>query len=96
MSRIRPCDEADGSQCNRTNKGDETSMNPSHPTYPVHYRERSTEPSQKKVHVISVRVDDDAYQKLIRLRTLLASRIGVRQITMSAALAFCITSASTD
>ncbi len=71
-------------------------MNAPRSTYPVHYRERSSEPPYKKGHVLSVRVDDEAYQKLTQLRSLLASRIGVRQVTMSAALAFCITSARTD
>ncbi len=62
----------------------------------VHYRERSSDPFHKKGHVLSVRVDQDAYQKLSDLRTQLAARIGVRQITMSAALAYCITTASAD
>lgn len=66
---------------------------PNHPTM-VHYRERSTQPSFKKGHVISVRVDQEAFEKLTHLRKLLATRIGVRETTMSTALAYCITTAS--
>ncbi|MEH2481919.1 hypothetical protein V1282_005276 [Nitrobacteraceae bacterium AZCC 2146] len=67
-----------------------------HPDHPnrVHYRERSTKPAFKKQRVLSVRVDDEAFEKLNLLRKTLASRIGVREITMSAALAYCITTAS--
>lgn len=59
----------------------------------VHYRERSTEPQFKKSRVLSVRVDDEAYEKLTQLRKLLATRIGVRETTMSTAIAYCITTA---
>lgn len=62
----------------------------------VYYRERSTVRAFKKDHVLSVRVDDEAYHKLSELRQQLAARIGVRQITMSAALAYCITTVTTD
>lgn len=65
-------------------------MNPHHKTY---YRERSTEPAFKKGRVISVRVDDETFQKLANLRKLLATRIGVRETTMSTALAYRITTA---
>jgi hypothetical protein len=62
----------------------------------VHYRERSTDPVFKKGRVISVRVDEDAYRKLAELRKLLAARIGVRETTMSTALAYCIATARAD
>ena len=68
-------------------------MGPQHKTY---YRERSAEPAYKKGHVISVRVDDQAFQKLADLRKILATRIGVRETTMSTALAYCITMAKAD
>ena len=71
-------------------------MNHSNRTYPIHYRERSTKPAYKKGHVLSVRVDEDAYRKLTELRKQLASRIGVRETTMSTALAYCITTARAD
>ena len=66
---------------------------PNHPSR-VHYRERSVEPKFKKQRVLSVRVDDEAYEKLNLLRQTLARRIGVRETTMSTALAYCITTAS--
>lgn len=60
----------------------------------VHYRERSADPAYKKGHIVAVRVDDEAFQKLTHLRKELAKRIGVRETTMSTALAFCITTAN--
>jgi hypothetical protein len=60
----------------------------------VYYRERSADPEFKKRHVLSVRVDDEAFEKLTQLRKLLAGRIGVRETTMSTAIAYCITTAS--
>lgn len=60
------------------------------------YRERSDQPSFKKGHVISVRVDAEALDKLNHLRKVLATRIGVRETTMSTALAYCITTAKAD
>lgn len=71
-------------------------MNYPNRLHPVHYRERSNEPAYKKGHVLSVRVDEDAFQKLTELRRLLACRIGVRETTMSTALAYCITTASAE
>jgi hypothetical protein len=71
-------------------------VNHSNRACPVHYRERSTEPTYKKGRVLSVRVDEDAYRKLTELRGLLAARIGVRQTTMSTALAYCITTARAE
>jgi hypothetical protein len=62
----------------------------------VHYCERTTDPIMKKGHILSVRVDEEAFQKLTHLRKLLASRIGVRETTMSTALAYCITTAKAD
>jgi hypothetical protein len=70
-------------------------MNHHHPIR-VHYRERSTQPSFKKGHVISVRVDAEAFEKLTHLRKVLATRIGVRETTMSTALAYCITTAKAE
>lgn len=69
-------------------------MNHAHPANRVHYRERSTEAPYKKHHVLSVRVDEDMFRKLSQLRKLLATRIGVRETTMSTALAYCITTAN--
>ncbi|MGO4712138.1 hypothetical protein [Bradyrhizobium sp. 2TAF24] len=60
----------------------------------IHYRERSTDHACKKGHVLSVRVDEKMLEKLTQLRKLLATRIGVRETTMSAALAYCITTAN--
>jgi hypothetical protein len=71
-------------------------MNHSNRPDAVHYRERSSEPAFKKGHVLSVRVDEEAFQKLNQLRKLLATRIGVRETTMSTALAYCITTAKAD
>lgn len=62
----------------------------------VYYRERTTRRDLRKGRVLSVRVDDEAFQKLTNLRKLLASRIGVRETTMSTALAYCITTAKAD
>ncbi|WP_041559535.1 hypothetical protein [Afipia carboxidovorans] len=62
----------------------------------VHYRERTTDPTTKKGHILSVRVDEETFQKLTHLRKLLASRIGVRETTMSTAVAYCITTAKAD
>jgi hypothetical protein len=67
-----------------------------HTSTRVNYRERSTGPAHKKGHVISVRVDHDMYEKLTHLRKQLAARIGVRETTMSTALAYCITTANAD
>lgn len=68
-------------------------MNHAHPNNRVYYRERSTDHDHKKGHVLSVRVDEDMFQKLSELRKLLATRIGVRETTMSTALAYCIATA---
>jgi len=62
----------------------------------VHYREHTTDPQLRKAHILSVRVDGETFQKLTDLRKLLASRIGVRETTMSTALAYCITTAKAD
>ncbi|MDB5617037.1 hypothetical protein [Tardiphaga sp.] len=69
-------------------------MNHAHPANRVHYRERSTDRVYKKGHILSVRVDEDMFQKLTQLRKLLATRIGVRETTMSTALAYCIATAN--
>lgn len=61
--------------------------------HPVNYRERSADPKRKKHHIVSVRVDNEALEKLTHLRKALAKRIGVRETTMSTAVAFCITTA---
>lgn len=68
-------------------------MNHRHTSSRVSYRERSTEPAYKKGHVLSVRVDQEMYEKLTHLRRQLATRIGVRETTMSTALAYCIATA---
>lgn len=69
-------------------------MKTAQPTKRVYYRERSNDRAFEKKHVISVRVDDEMLQKLSQLRTILATRIGVRETTMSTALAYCITTAN--
>jgi hypothetical protein len=71
-------------------------VNHRHTSNRVHYRERSAQPAYKKGHVLSVRVDQEMYEKLTSLRKELATRIGVRETTMSTALAYCITTARAD
>jgi hypothetical protein len=68
-------------------------VNNANPANRVYYRERSTDRAFKKGHVISVRVDDEMFQKVNTLRKALATRIGVRETTMSTALAYCISTA---